>query len=100
MLYPRFQVKDRAILFIIAVKPRFFIRGMAKVHDQAVRPQDALVGRMLGEQSLHDGGNDESSQTNPGLEVYRIYGPLVFANTQCFIARQEHFIVSVALEGL
>jgi SulP family sulfate permease len=60
--------------------------------SQIARPQDALLGRVPGSQTLHDVGDDEAAQTVPGLVVYRFYGPLVFANIRFFIERLEHFL--------
>jgi SulP family sulfate permease len=62
--------------------------------SQIVRPQDALLGRVEGSQTLHDVGDDDKAQTLPGLVVYRFYGPLVFANIRYFIERLEGFIAS------
>src|SRR5262245_55003450 len=59
---------------------------------QVVRPQDALLGRVPGSETLHDMGDDEAAQTIPGLVVYRFYGPLVFANVRFFCERLEEFV--------
>jgi SulP family sulfate permease len=60
--------------------------------SQIARPQDALLGRVPGSQTLHDVGDDEAAQTVAGLVVYRFYGPLVFANIRFFIERLQHFL--------
>jgi SulP family sulfate permease len=72
------------------------VLSLLKVLTQIVRPQDALLGRVPGIQSLHDVGDDETARTIPGLVVYRFYGPLVFANVRFFIERVEHFIAREA----
>jgi SulP family sulfate permease len=80
---------------VIGVLPGMLVGvvlSLLKVLSQIVRPQDALLGRHLGTQALHDIGDDEAAQTIPGLIVYRFYGPLVFANVRFFIERLEHFI--------
>lgn len=61
---------------------------------QVVRPQDALLGRVEGSETLHDVGDDESAHTVPGLVVYRFYGPLMFANVRYFVERIEEFIAA------
>ena len=80
---------------VIGVLPGILVGivlSLLKVLSQVVRPQDALLGRTPGGQSLHDVGDDEAAQTIPGLVVYRFYGPLVFANVRFFIERVEYFI--------
>jgi SulP family sulfate permease len=80
---------------VIGVLPGILIGvvlSLLKVLSQTVRPQDALLGRQPGTQALHDLGDDEATQTIPGLVVYRFYGPLVFANVRFFIERLEYFI--------
>lgn len=68
------------------------VLSLLNLLTQLVRPQDALLGRVPGQQALHDVGDDDAAQTIPGLVVYRFYGPLVFANVRFFIERLEHFI--------
>jgi SulP family sulfate permease len=68
------------------------VLSLLKVLSQIVHPQDALLGRVPGRESLHDTGDDESIQTIPGLVVYRFYGPLVFANVRFFTERLDYFI--------
>jgi SulP family sulfate permease len=80
---------------VIGVLPGILVGvvlSLLKVLSQIIRPQDALLGRLPGTQSLHDIGDDEAAQTIPGLVVYRFYGPLVFANVRFFMERLEHFI--------
>jgi SulP family sulfate permease len=72
------------------------VLSLLKVLSQIARPQDALLGRAPGTQALHDLGDDEATQTIPGLVVYRFYGPLVFVNVRFFIERLEHFIAREA----
>jgi len=59
---------------------------------QIVRPQDALLGCVVGSTTMHDVGDDDAAETIPGLVVYRFYGPLIFANVRFFIERVERFI--------
>ena len=72
------------------------VLSLLEVLRQLAHPQDALLGRVPGSQTLHDVGDDESAQTIPGLVVYRFYGPLLFANVRFFVDRLEHFIAHEA----
>jgi SulP family sulfate permease len=86
-------------VIVIGVLPGILVGivlSLLKVLSQISRPQDALLGRLPGTQALHDVGDDEASQTIPGLVVYRFYGPLVFANVSFFIQRLEYFIAREA----
>jgi len=68
------------------------IVSLLRLLNQLARPQDALLGRIAGQPSYHDVGDDEKAETIPGLLIYRFYGPLIFANVRFFIQRIEHFI--------
>jgi sulfate permease, SulP family len=68
------------------------ILSLLRLLSQIARPQDALLGRVSGSETLHDIGDDDMAQTIPGLVVYRFYGPLVFANIRYFVERLEHFL--------
>jgi len=47
---------------------------------QAVRPHDAVLGRVKALDGFHDIGDYPNSETIPGLIVYRFDAPLFFAN--------------------
>lgn len=68
------------------------IASLLRLLSQLSRPHDALLGRIAGQPSFHDVGDDEKAETIPGLLIYRFYGPLIFANVRYFIERIEHFI--------
>lgn len=45
------------------------------------RPQDAVLRRVAGDGKFHDMGQQSTEgETVPGLLVYRLYAPLIFAN--------------------
>jgi SulP family sulfate permease len=80
---------------VIGVLPGILVGivlSLLKVLSQVIRPQDALLGRLPGTQTLHDVGDDAAAQTIPGLVVYRFYGPLIFANVRFLMERLEHFL--------
>lgn len=68
------------------------VLSLLGVLAEAVRPHDALLGRLPGSNTMHDVGDDDAAQTIPGLVAYRFYGPIMFANVRFFIERIEGFI--------
>jgi SulP family sulfate permease len=72
------------------------VLSLLGVLAKIVRPQDALLGCVEGDDTLHDVGDDAAACTIPGLVVYRFYGPLIFANVRFFIERIESFIAKEA----
>jgi SulP family sulfate permease len=82
-------------VFMLGVLPGILlgvVLSLLGVLAEIVRPQDALLGRVEGSNTMHDVGDDEAAETIPGLVVYRFYGPLIFANARFFIERLERFI--------
>lgn len=51
------------------------------------RPDDAVLRVRLSDGRFHDCRDDEETQTIPGLLVYRLYAPLVFANARHVVTR-------------
>lgn len=56
---------------------------------RTVRPHDAILGRVEGLDGFHDIGDYPTSETIPGLIVYRFDAPLFFANANYFKGRIE-----------
>lgn len=56
---------------------------------RTVRPHDAVLGKVAGLDGFHDIGDYPSSETVPGLIVYRFDAPLFFANANYFKGRVE-----------
>ncbi|HEU0027550.1 MAG TPA: SulP family inorganic anion transporter [Ktedonobacterales bacterium] len=54
---------------------------------RAVRPHDAVLGKIPGLDGYHDIGDYPESERAPGLLVYRFDGPLFFANASYFKSR-------------
>lgn len=52
------------------------------------RPQDAVLRRVPGDGKFHDMGQQSTEgETVPGLLVYRLYAPLIFANARHVVGR-------------
>lgn len=52
------------------------------------RPRDAVLSRLRGDGKFHDlDHNEPLAETLPGLMVYRLYAPLIFANARHVIGR-------------
>lgn len=63
------------------------------------RPGDAVLRRLRPGKRFHDfglGGGDsrQEGETVPGLLVYRLYAPLIFANARYVITRLENLVES------
>ncbi len=54
---------------------------------QLARPRDAVLRRAAPGGSFHDLGDDHAGSGEPGLVVYRLYAPLIFANAAHVDAR-------------
>lgn len=68
------------------------VLSLLGVLAETIRPHDALLGCVSGDDTMHDVGDDFKAETIPGLVVYRFYGPLIFANVRFFIERLQYFI--------
>lgn len=51
------------------------------------RPDDAVLRKRLDDGRFHDCRDDESAVSVPGLLVYRLYAPLIFANARHVMMR-------------
>lgn len=54
---------------------------------QVSRPGDAVLRRRAIDGRFHDCRNEETAESLPGLLVYRLYAPLLFANARHVMAR-------------
>lgn len=73
--------------------------GIALAVTRAVidmaRPRDALLRRRNGDKHFHDLDDDEPGTAPPGVIVYRLYAPLVFANAR-HVAQRVRALVETA----
>ena len=65
------------------------------------RPRDAMLRRLPSDGKFHDCLDPDEGETVPGLIVYRLYAPLIFANARYVMARIRELVdQSVGLECL
>jgi SulP family sulfate permease len=56
--------------------------SVARVTIEMARPRDALLRRRPNDKHFHDLDDDEAGAVPPGVVVYRLYAPLIFANAR------------------
>lgn len=57
------------------------------------RPRDAVLSRLSRDGKFHDlDRNEPDAETLPGLMVYRLYAPLIFANARYVIGRLRELV--------
>lgn len=59
------------------------------------RPRDAVLRRLSADGRFHDLDDDEPGDSPPGVVVYRLYAPLVFANAR-HVTERLHALVAGA----
>ncbi len=65
------------------------------------RPRDAVLRRLPSDGKFHDCLDPDEGESVPGLIVYRLYAPLIFANARYVMARIRELVdQSVGLECL
>ena len=66
--------------------------SVARVTIETARPGDALLRRRPYDNHFHDLDEDEAGESPPGVVVYRLYAPLIFANAR-YVADRLHGLV-------
>lgn len=57
------------------------------------RPRDAVLSRMAHDGKFHDyDRNEPDAETVPGLLIYRLYAPLIFANARHVVSRLRELV--------
>lgn len=56
------------------------------------RPRDAVLRRLPGDHRFHDVDDDQPATAPPGVLVYRLYAPLIFANVRHFSERVKALV--------
>ena len=62
------------------------------------RPRDAILRRRVSDQKFHDCLEDDVAETVPGVLVYRLYAPLIFANARYVVSRIRELVESAGPE--
>lgn len=68
--------------------------ALADLLRRAARPHDAVLGRVKGRPGYQDIERQPGSETLPGLIIYRIDGPLFFANARFLSERVRELVKS------
>jgi SulP family sulfate permease len=66
--------------------------SVARVTIETARPGAALLRRRPNDQHFHDLDADEAGASPPGVIVYRLYAPLIFANARYVAERLRHLV--------
>ncbi|MCB1965658.1 MAG: STAS domain-containing protein, partial [Candidatus Accumulibacter sp.] len=61
--------------------------SLTTVLVEVSRPDDAVLRRLRSDGKFHDCLDDEEAESVPGLLVYRLYAPLIFANARHVVTR-------------
>jgi len=69
--------------------------SLARLLVQVARPRDAVLRRLPTDRRFHDLADDEGGETTPGVLVYRLYAPLIFANAR-YVADRLRALAAVA----
>jgi len=89
-----YRLDRRAFLVALAVTAGVLVLGvlpgvllgvvlsLARVLADVARPRDAVLRRLPVDRRFHDLDDDEGGTATPGVLVYRLYAPLVFANAR------------------
>jgi SulP family sulfate permease len=68
--------------------------ALARALLDLARPRDALLRRQSSDGRFHDLDDDEPGDAPPGILVYRLYAPLVFANARHVAERLRALVAS------
>lgn len=68
------------------------VLSLADFVRRALRPYDAVLGRIAGRKGYHDVDRHSEAELIPGLLLYRFDAPLFFANSELFVDRIERSI--------
>ncbi|HEX4885244.1 MAG TPA: SulP family inorganic anion transporter [Casimicrobiaceae bacterium] len=87
-----------AAVLVVGVLPGVLL-GIAlsilQVVIDTARPRDAVLRRSPADNRFHDLDDDEAGAAPPGVVVYRVYAPLVFANAR-HVAERLRALVEAA----
>ncbi len=79
-----------AVILIAGVVPGIIaglLVSLIAVLVEISRPRDAVLRRLVSDGKFHDCLDEDEAENVPGVIVYRLYAPLIFANARHVIAR-------------
>ena len=62
------------------------------------RPRDAVLRRLISDGKFHDCLEDDEAENVPGVIVYRLYAPLLFANAHYVVERIRKLVGEAGIE--
>lgn len=101
-----FQLDRRAFVVALSVTMGVLVLGvlpgvllgvalsLARVLADVARPRDAVLRRLPTDRRFHDLDDDEGGAATPGVLVYRLYAPLLFANARHVAERVRELVES------
>jgi sulfate permease, SulP family len=81
----RLSIAVTLAVLIIGVVPGILLGVVLSLLHLIVdisRPRDSVLRRFAADQRFHDLDDDEPGDSPPGVLVYRVYAPLIFANAR------------------
>ena len=84
-----------AIILLAGVVPGIIAGLLLSLIDvlyEISRPRDAVLRRLLADGKFHDCLDPGDGETVPGLIVYRLYAPLIFANARYVMGRIRELV--------
>jgi len=69
--------------------------SLARILLEVARPRDAVLRRLATDRRFHDLADDEGGSLTPAVIVYRLYAPILFANSR-HVAERLHALVAGA----
>ena len=84
-----------AVILLMGVVPGIIAGMLLSLIDvlyEISRPRDAVLRRLRSDGKFHDCLDEDESDSVPGLLVYRIYAPLIFANARYVMARIRELV--------
>lgn len=83
------------IILVAGVVPGIIaglLMSLTAVLLEISRPRDAVLRRLRSDGKFHDCLDDEDARSVPGVIVYRLYAPLIFANARYVVARIRQLV--------
>lgn len=84
-----------AVILIAGVVPGIIaglLVSLIAVLVEISRPRDAVLRRLVSDGKFHDCLDEDEAENVPGVIVYRLYAPLIFANARYVIARIRQLV--------
>lgn len=74
------------------------LMSLIAVLVQISRPRDAVLRRLINDGKFHDCREEDEAEDVPGVMVYRLYAPLIFANARYVVERIRQLVEAAGPE--